>query len=448
MKKFVWVAIVLGVAVGVFLLLGSRKKSEPKYRTAKVDRGDVTQTVTATGAVSAVTSVAVGSQVSGIIQKLYADFNSQVKKGDLLAELDPTPFQEKVNASQAGLDKANVEMRNTRIALNRQQALKKEGLAPQADYDQAQANYDSARASVQQAAAAVKQAETDLKYTKIVAPIDGVVVARQYDVGQTVAASFQAPTLFTIAQDLTKMQVSADVSESDIGTVKVGEPVRFNVDAYPERDFRGRVSQIRLNATVNQNVVTYPVIVEVSNTDQALRPSMTANVSIEVARVRDALRIPNAALRWRPEATKATGSAEERAAGLGSGSGTAAMARQAGSAAGGAGGGAAAGAGGAGSAAASGGGAGSGGSGRRRGAGQRPAQVVYKLPTGKEEPVPVEIKTGISDGRVTVVVAGSVTAGEDVVTGVATSKAGSATSAVPLGGARGGAGGGGGRRGP
>lgn len=446
MKKFVWVAIALGIGVGVFLLLGSRKKSEPKYRTAKVDRGDVSQTVTATGAVSAVTSVAVGSQVSGIIQKLYADFNSQVKKGDLLAELDPTPFQEKVNASQAGLDKANVEMRNTRIALNRQQALKKEGLAPQADYDQAQANYDSARASVQQAAAALKQAETDLKYTKIVAPIDGVVVARQYDVGQTVAASFQAPTLFTIAQDLTKMQVSADVSESDIGTVKVGQPVRFNVDAYPDRDFRGRVSQIRLNATVNQNVVTYPVIVEVSNTDQALRPSMTANVSIEVARVRDALRIPNAALRWRPEG-KGAASAEEGAAGLGSGGGTAAMARQVGGAAGGGGGAGGAGRG-AGGAAGSAGGAGSGGSGRRRGAGQRPAQVVYKLPTGKEEPVAVEIKTGISDGRVTVVVSGSVAAGEEVVTGAATSKAGSATSAVPLGGARGGAGGGGGRRGP
>jgi HlyD family secretion protein len=420
MKKFVWVAIVVGIAAGVFFLLGSRKKAEPKYRTAKVDRGDVTQTVTATGAVSAVTSVAVGSQVSGIIQKLYADFNSQVKKGDLRADLDPTPFQEKVNASRAGLDKANVEMRNTRIALERQKALKKEGLAPQADYDQAQANYDSARASVQQAAAAVKQAETDLKYTKIVAPIDGVVVARQYDVGQTVAASFQAPTLFTIAQDLTKMQVAADVSESDIGTVKVGQPVRFNVDAYPERDFRGKVSQIRLNATVNQNVVTYPVIVEVANPDQMLRPSMTANVSIEVARVRDTLRIPNAALRWRPE-VKATVSAEERAAGLGSGGGTTSMARQVGGA------------------------AGSGGSGRRRGTGQRPAQTVYKLPTGKEEPVPVEIKTGISDGRVTQVVSGPVIPGEDVVTGATTVKASTAGSAVPVGGARGS--GGGGRRG-
>jgi HlyD family secretion protein len=430
MKKFVWVAVVVGVGMAVFLLLGSRRKSEPKYRTAKVDRGDVTQTVTATGMVSAVTSVAVGSQVSGIIQKLYADFNSQVKKGDLLAELDPTPFQEKVNASRAGMDKATVEQRNAKINLDRQKALKKEGLAPQADYDQAQANYDSARASVQQASAAVKQAETDLKYTRILAPIDGVVVARQYDVGQTVAASFQAPTLFTIAQDLTKMQVAADVSESDIGTVKVGQPVRFNVDAYPDRDFRGRVSQIRLNATVNQNVVTYPVIVEVANPEQMLRPSMTANVAIEVARVKNALRIPNAALRWRPEA-KGTGSPEERAAGLGSGRGTAAMARQVGQG-GGAGGGT------------GGGGGGAAGSGRRRGTGQRPAQTVYKLPTGKEEPVPVEIKTGISDGRVTQVIAGSVVAGEDVVTGAATVKASTAGSAVPVGG-RGA--GGGGRRG-
>ena len=214
MKKIVWVVIVVASIGGVVLLLGTRRNSEPKYRTAKVDRGDVTQTVTATGTVSAVTTVAVGSQVSGIIAKLHADFNSQVKKGDLLIELDPTPFQEKVNAAQAGLEKANVDVRNTKIALERQKALKKEGLAPQADYDAAQANYDSARASSQQAAATLKQAETDLKYTKIVAPIDGVVVARQYDVGQTVAASFQAPTLFTIAQDLTKMQVSADVSES------------------------------------------------------------------------------------------------------------------------------------------------------------------------------------------------------------------------------------------
>jgi HlyD family secretion protein len=444
MKKWVWVAVAVAVAAGLFLIVGGRKKAEPKYRTANVDRGDVTQTVTATGAVSAVTTVAVGSQVSGIISELHADFNSQVKKGDLLAELDPTPFQEKVNAARAGLEKAQVDQRNTGIALERQRALKKEGLAPQADYDAAQANYDSARAGVQQAAAAVKQAETDLKYTKIVAPIDGVVVARQYDVGQTVAASFQAPTLFTLAQDLTKMQVAADVSESDIGTVKVGQPVRFNVDAYPDRDFRGRVSQIRLNATVNQNVVTYPVIVEVQNPDLMLRPTMTANVSIEVARARDVLRIPNAALRWKPEVKEET-SAEEAASRLGQGGGTAAMARQVGQSQGG--GGSAAGPGGAGGGrgGASGGPGGSGGgrggwSGRR--GGRAAAQTVYKLPTGKEEPAPVEVKTGISDGRFTQVVEGQIAAGDTVVTGLATAKADSTSGAI--GGARGA---GGGRRG-
>lgn len=416
MKKWMWIVVVVAVAAGLFLIVGGRKKAEPKYRTATIDRGDVTQTVTATGAVSAVTTVAVGSQVSGIIARLHADFNSQVKKGDLLAELDPTPFQERVNAARAGLEKAQVEMRNTRIALDRQKALRGEGLAPQADYDQAQANYDSARASVQQAAASVKQAETDLKYTKIVAPIDGVVVARQYDVGQTVAASFQAPTLFTLAQDLTKMQVAADVSESDIGTVKVGQPVRFNVDAYPDRDFRGRVSQIRLNATVNQNVVTYPVIVEVANPELTLRPTMTANVSIEVARARDVLRVPNAALRWKPEA-KADTSAEERAASLGQGGGTAAMARQAGQAAGGAGSGS--------------------GSGRRGRGARAQAQTVYKLPAGREEPAPIEVKTGISDGRFTQVVEGQLAQGDTVVTGAATVRAQTQSGAV-VGGGRGG----------
>lgn len=416
MKKWMWIVIVIAVAAGLFLIVGGRKKAEPKYRTATIDRGDVTQTVTATGAASAVTTVAVGSQVSGIIARLHADFNSQVKKGDLLAELDPTPFQERVNAARAGLEKAQVEMRNTRIALDRQKALRREGLAPQADYDQAQANYDSARASVQQAAASVKQAETDLKYTKIVAPIDGVVVARQYDVGQTVAASFQAPTLFTLAQDLTKMQVAADVSESDIGTVKVGQPVRFNVDAYPDRDFRGRVAQIRLNATVNQNVVTYPVIVEVANPELTLRPTMTANVSIEVARVRDVLRVPNAALRWKPEA-KAGASAEERTAGLAQGGGTAAMARQAGQAAGVAGSGS--------------------GSGRRGRAARAQAQTVYKLPAGREEPAPVELKTGISDGRFTQVVEGRLAPGDTVVTGAATLRAQTQSGPV-VGGGRGG----------
>ncbi len=424
-KTIVWVLIVAAAGVGLFFLIGSRRKPEPKYRTAAVDKGDITQTVTATGALSAVTTVKVGSQVSGIISKLSVDFNSQVKKGDSLAELDPTPFQEKVNASAAALEKAQVEMRNAGVSLERQKALRAQGLTPQADFDAAQANFDSARASVAQAAAALKQARTDLSYTKIVAPIDGVVVDRQYDVGQTVAASFQAPTLFTIAQDLTKMQVSADVSESDIGGVKVGEPVRFTVDAYPEKQFRGKVSQIRLNATVNQNVVTYPVIVEVSNPDLMLRPTMTANVTIDVAVVRDVLRVPNAALRWKPEggaagtSVAAGATPEERAAKAGQDRGTGAMARQfgqTGSPSGGPGGGA--------------------GAGGRSGGGRARAQTVYEPQGPKGEPKPVEVRAGVTDGRFTQIVSGEVKPGDTVIVGLATAKA--ATTGGPPGAAPGG----------
>jgi HlyD family secretion protein len=453
-KTVAWILVVVAAAVGVFFLVGSRGKPEAKYRTAPVDKGDITQTVTATGALSAVTTVKVGSQVSGIISKLHVDFNSQVKKGDMLAELDPTPFQEKVNQNQAALEKAQVEMRNAGISLERQKALKAQGLAPQADYDAAQANYDSARASVAQANASLKQSRTDLSYTKIGAPIDGVVVDRQYDVGQTVAASFQAPTLFTIAQDLTKMQVAADVSESDIGRIQIGEPVRFSVDAYPERQFRGKVSQIRLNATVNQNVVTYPVIVDVPNPDLLLKPTMTANVSVDVATAKDVLRVPNSALRWKPEVT--TASAEgaskggERGAGAGrqggpgaGGSGPGAgSGAQAGAPAGGGspsgggpgagpGGGAAASGGGPGGGSRGGfGGPGGGGGGGRPGGGQRAGsrpQTVYEAEGPKAEPKPVEIKTGITDGRYTQVLSGELKPGDNVIVGLATAKASTAS---------------------
>lgn len=417
-KKVVWTVVVVVAAVGLFFAIGGRKKPEDKYRTASVDRGIITQTVTATGTLSAVTTVLVGSQVSGIIAKLHVDFNSRVKKGDLLAELDSTPFQEKIAQTQAALEKAKVDMRNGEISLRRQTALKQQGLAPEADFDQANATYDGARAAVAQAQATLNQAETDLRNSKIVAPIDGVVVSRQYDVGQTVAASFQAPTLFTIAQDLTKMQVSADVSESDIGQVKIGEPVRFTVDAYPERQFRGQVSQIRLNATVNQNVVTYPVIVDVPNQDLLLKPTMTANVTIDVATVQNVLRVPNAALRFRPEekvaAATTTTSVEERAVKSGQpGGAPAAMARQFGQTGGSPGGGG-------------------------RNARLRP-QTIYE-PTGpKGEPKPVEIRAGITDGRFTQVLSGDVKPGDSVIVGLATAKA--ATGGSPVGAP------GGGRRG-
>ncbi|MFP5245233.1 MAG: efflux RND transporter periplasmic adaptor subunit, partial [Thermoanaerobaculia bacterium] len=275
------------------------KKNE-QYKTEKVDRGNVTMTVTATGTLSAVTTVQVGSQVSGVIARLAADFNSTVTKGQILAELDPTPFQQQVDQRRADLTRLEVQADDARLRYERQRRLFENGLTSQADVDAASAQYKAARAQVVQASASLSQAQTNLQYTKIVSPIDGVVVDRQYDVGQTVAASFQAPTLFQIAQDLTKMQVQADVDQSDIGRVQVGQVARFTVDAYPEDEFRGRISQIRYNAQVNQNVVTYPVIIEVGNPEGRLRPKMTANVTIDVQSVNNVLRVPNAALRFKP----------------------------------------------------------------------------------------------------------------------------------------------------
>jgi HlyD family secretion protein len=287
---------------------GVGSKNE-QYRTEKVDRGTITMTVTATGSLSAVTTVQVGSQVSGVIARLYADFNSRVTKGQLLAELDPTPFQQQVEQRQADVTKSKVEAANTRINYDRQVRLVKAGLSPQSDLDSARAAYEGANAQVQQSTAALNQSLTNLQYTKIVSPIDGIVVDRQYDVGQTVAASFSAPTLFSIAQDMTKMQVQADVDQSDIGRIAVGQPARFTVDSYPDQEFRGRISQIRLNATVSQNVVTYPVIIEVPNPDEKLRPKMTANVTIDVASVPDVLRVPNGALRFKPDTAVGGGAA-------------------------------------------------------------------------------------------------------------------------------------------
>jgi HlyD family secretion protein len=333
-RRWLVTAIVLVVAALVALFFFRRGKDDggERYRTEVVDQGNVAQTVSATGTLSAVTTVQVGSQVSGIIARLHADFNSQVKQGQLLAELDPTPFQQTVEQRQADVTKAKVEVANAQITYTRQKRLSEAGLIAQSDLDAAKTAYEAARAGLDQANAALHQAQTNLGYTKIYSPIDGQVVARQYDIGQTVAASFSAPTLFTIAKDLTKMQVQADVDQSDIGQMKVDEPARFTVDAYPDQQFRGRISQVRLNATVNQNVITYPVIIEVPNPDGRLRPSMTANVTIEVAQVRNVLRVPNSALRFRPpEAAKdnAKPAAGGGSAGAGTGTGTAAQTPQA-----------------------------------------------------------------------------------------------------------------------
>lgn len=406
---------------------GGGSKSE-QYRTEKVDRGTITMTVTATGTLSAVTTVQIGSQVSGVIARLYADFNSRVTKGQLLAELDPTPFQQQVEQRQADVTKSRVEAANTRINYDRQLRLVKAGLSPQSDLDSARAAYEGANAQVQQSTAALNSSLTNLKYTRIVSPIEGIVVDRQYDVGQTVAASFSAPTLFSIAQDMTKMQVQADVDQSDIGRIAVGQTARFTVDSYPDQEFRGRIAQIRLNATVSQNVVTYPVIIEVGNPDEKLRPKMTANVTIDVASVPDVLRIPNAALRFKPDTASAGGAAatgtaqtspasggptpEQRAARMGN------RTRGAGGAAGALGGAPAA---------------------RKR------PQTVYILGADKKLK-PVEIRTGITDGHFTQVVSGDLKPGDNVIVGLATSKVDSNPppgSSGPMGGRQGGGGRGG-----
>jgi len=303
-KAVPWL-VVIGVSAGGWVLWSRRDTGEPaeRYRTEAISRGSINETVTSTGTLSAVTTVQVGSQVSGIVSRLNADFNSHVTRGQVVAELDPTPFQATLDQRHADLARSEVEMRAAEIAFKRQQRLLDEGLAAQADYDAAEADYASSRAVVDQSRAALRQAETNLTYTRILSPIDGVVVDRQYDIGQTVAASFQAPTLFTIAQDLTKMQVQADVDQADIGKIAIGQRATFTVDAYPETDFVGEIAQIRLNATVNQNVITYPVILTVDNSESKLRPKMTANVTIVVSTEPDVLRVPNAALRFRPVET-------------------------------------------------------------------------------------------------------------------------------------------------
>lgn len=284
------------------------------YVTAGVDRGPISAVVTATGTVNPVITVQVGSQVSGIITKLFVDFNSVVKAGQVVALIDPEPFQAKVDQARANLEtaKSNLSKAKTALAqrkldLDRMKELRPQDFVSQADLDNAQTNYqdavaqvDFSHAAVDQAAAVLASAALDLKHCTIYSPVDGIVVSRNVDVGQTVAASLQAPTLFLIAQDLTHMQVDANVSEADIGGVAEGKEAEFTVDAYPNQPFKGTVVQVR-NAPISiQNVVTYDVVIGVDNRGLKLKPGMTANVSIVTLRKDRALRVPNSALRFKP----------------------------------------------------------------------------------------------------------------------------------------------------
>jgi HlyD family secretion protein len=333
MKKNLKWLILAGVVVlvAIFAAFGFNSKSQDQNFTAKVERGDIHDVVEATGTINAVITVQVGSQVSGVITKLNVDFNSRVHKGDVVALIDPALFEGAVlqasadldsakanqEAARANLEKAKASLVQTKADYERATQLTAQNITSRQQLDLAKANYDSMNASVGAAAASVTQAEaqmnqkaaalrvaqTNLNYTVIRSPIDGTVVARNVDVGQTVAASLQAPTIFTIAKDLSKMLVYTKTDESDVGHIKPGKQVTFKVDAFPKESFHGTVTQVRMNPTTVQNVVTYDTMIEFENPELKLFPGMTAYVTIPVATVQNVLKLPNTALRYKPPMT-------------------------------------------------------------------------------------------------------------------------------------------------
>jgi len=318
MKKYivVFAGIILLCGISGYFLYN--RTPDVSYKTVKIERGTIVSTVAATGNLSAVTTVQVGTQVSGTIQKLYVDYNSRVKKGQAIAEIDPSLFTASVEQSQgnflnaeANLLKAKVTLTDAERTFSRNKKLLSDGIISQGDFDVAEAALQSAKAGVKAAEGSVAQmrgslmqANTNLRYSIIRSPVDGVVISRAVDVGQTVAASFSTPTLFTIAQDLTKMQIEVSVDEADISRIQLNQKASFTVDSYPEQTFLGNVIQIRSAPVITQNVVTYVVVVTVDNSDLKLMPGMTANVSIEVARKDNVLKLPPVALRFKPK-TKA-----------------------------------------------------------------------------------------------------------------------------------------------
>jgi HlyD family secretion protein len=319
-SRFVLPAVLLLAAAGggyyYYSVRLAREEAVPEYTTATVAKGDVTQAVTATGQLDAVGgAVEVGSQISGQIIKLYADFNTPVKAGQKLVEIDPATYQQKLRQAEANLASAKASYSLTELTANRTKELFEKALVTQSDNDTAQAQLEQSRAQLLINQAAVDNAKVDLSRCTIFSPIDGVVISRQTDVGKTVASSLNVPVLFTIAPDLARMQITAAVAEADIGSVNVDQQVNFTVDAFPNRTFRGAVTQVRNAPKNTSNVITYDTIINVDNHDLKLRPGMTANVSIVVARKEGALRVPNASLRVRmPEGLASTpGGANEKA---------------------------------------------------------------------------------------------------------------------------------------
>lgn len=299
-KIWIGVGLVALIAIAAWLMSGGKKEEKVSFETSKVERQDIHTSITATGTIEPVTSVTVGTQVSGIVSKLYVDYNSIVKKGQVIAELDKTNLTSELKTAQANLSSAQSTLNYETTNYNRYKTLYEKGLVSADDYENARLSYDKARQQVATSRESVQKAQTNLSYATITSPIDGVVLSKSVEEGQTVAASFNTPELFTIAKDLTDMRVIADIDEADIGGVKEGQRVTFTVDAFPDDKFEGRVTQVRQEATTTSNVVTYEVVISAPNADLKLKPGLTANVTIFTLEKNDILAVPSKALRFMP----------------------------------------------------------------------------------------------------------------------------------------------------
>jgi HlyD family secretion protein len=358
-------AALLAIGVVGWWLAPKKISPDKRYATAVLERGSITQSVAANGTLNPVVLVSVGSQVSGIVKKLYADFNDKVKAGEILAELDPSLIRAQLAQSEANLASARASLELAKANEKRNRDLYAQEYIARQDLDTSVQALEAAKAQVAQAEAQVSRDRTNLGYTVIRSPVSGVVVSRDVDMGQTVAASFQTPQLFKIAQDLSKMQIDSSYAEADVGKIRIGQPVEFRVDAFPNRTFHGAVRQVRLNPTTLQNVVTYDVVVSVNNPDKVLMPGMTAYVNITVAHREDALLVPNAALRFHPaEATQQKGMRKQKAA-------------------------------------------------QDEGEGEGTAGTVYVL--RNDQPTPVRVSIGITDNRMSEVLGNKLKAGDKVI---------------------------------
>ncbi|HKY73596.1 MAG TPA: efflux RND transporter periplasmic adaptor subunit [Nitrospira sp.] len=408
MRRFLLISavVLVGFAIGGYVFFNGERKPPIRYRTAAIERGSVVSIVTATGSINPVVSVQVGTQVSGMIKSLHADFNSIVKAGDIVAIIDPEPFRARRDQAASNLEMAKANMARAKNEqaqrqreLARAQSLAAQQFVSQNDVDMAVTNAQGATAQVNVSMAQVKQAEAtlnaaelDLKYTTIRSPVNGIVVARNVEVGQTVAASFATPNLFLIALDLTKMQVDTYVSESDIGGIAEGREATFTVDAYPGVPFAGTIRQVRLAPIAVQNVVTYNVVIGVDNKDLRLKPGMTANVSIVVAQRDNVLKVPNAALRFVPPKSELPASRPMEGTSAKEEAGT-----------------------------------------RLSGTGGGPSGRPIWKQSDNGEPVALKVQTGISDGTYTEIVSEGLADGDEVIVGIEQPRGAKKTGELPPG---------------